>query len=148
MATDRHRDHKTLNGANCGAAVILDSNFLFIPLRFGVDIFGELRRLFGRPVRCIVTTPIISELQLLRLDAKPSFKKEIDFALGLADRCEVKEESRRLEERVDDLILRVALETGYSVATNDVDLRRRLRAEGVPVVYLRQRNHLEIDGFI
>jgi rRNA-processing protein FCF1 len=68
--------------------VILDSNFLFIPSRFRVDVFQELNRLLGRNVRCVVTTPIIDELRLLRTDAKPSFIKEVDFALGLVDRCE------------------------------------------------------------
>jgi rRNA-processing protein FCF1 len=68
--------------------VILDSNFLFIPSRFRVDVFQELNRLLGRNVRCVVTTPIIDELRLLRTDAKPSFIKEVDFALGLVDRCD------------------------------------------------------------
>jgi rRNA-processing protein FCF1 len=137
-----------MSGTDGGVAVILDSNFLFIPLRFGVDVFGELQRLFGRPITCIVPTPIIAELQLLRLDAKPSFKKEIDFALGLIDRCEVINETLGPGETVDDILLRMALETGYLVATNDADLRQRLREVGIPVIYLRQRAFLEIDGCV
>ena len=113
-----------------------------------VDVFDELQRLFGRPILCIVPTPIIAELRLLRLDAKPSFKKEIDFALGLTERCKVINENVEPGETVDDALLRIALETGYPVATNDADLRQRLREVRIPVVYLRQRAFLEIDGCI
>jgi rRNA-processing protein FCF1 len=148
VATDRRGDPERLTRTRPSAAVILDSNFLFIPLRFGVDIFDELHRLLGRNVRCVVTTPIIDELRLLRTDAKPSFRKEVDFALGLVERCEVMEASLDLRETVDDSIVRVASDGPFIVATNDADLRRRLRKAGVSVVFLRQRSHLEIEGVI
>lgn len=147
MATDRHRRHKGLS-ADSRAAVILDSNFLFIPLRFGVDIFDELQRVFGRPVRYILLTAVIEELRLLRLNAEPSLKKEIDFAVSLTDRCEVMETSLNPSETVDDLILRIAVETDKPVATNDTGLKQRLRAAGIPVVYMRQQAYLEINGFV
>lgn len=148
MAADRRRDPEGLSRTGHGAAVILDSNFLFIPLRFGVDIFEELQRLLGKLPRCIVPKPIIEELKLLRPEAKPSFKKELDFALDLAGRCEVLEENPRYGEPVDDFVLRLAVSNGWLVATNDSDLRRRLREVGVPIIYLRQRAYLEIDGLV
>lgn len=148
MATDRRGDPERLIRTGPSAAVILDSNFLFIPLRFGVDIFEEFHRLLGRNVRCIVTTPIIDELRLLRTDAKPSFMKEVDFALGLVDRCEVMEASLDSGETVDDSIVREASDGPFIVATNDAELRRRLRKAGVSVVFLRQRSHLEMEGII
>lgn len=146
MAADRHRGTAGLSRA--GPAVILDSNFLFVPLRFGVDIFDELHRLLGEPLHCIIPEPVLRELRLLRQDAKPSFRKEIDFALGLVDRCEVLEKDSDPGETVDDYILRLASRTRYPVATNDGDLRQRLREAGVPVVYLRQQAYLEINGIV
>jgi rRNA-processing protein FCF1 len=148
MAADRHRDPEGLSRTVPGAAVFLDSNFLFIPLRFGLDIFDELHRLLSEPLRILVPKPVIEELRLLRLDAKPSFIKQIEFALGLVERCEVLDENLDPGENVDDFILRIASQTGYPVATNDADLRQRLRAIGIPVVYMRQRAFLEIDGII
>ena len=64
--------------------VILDSNFLFVPLRFGVDIFGELERLLGPSVVCLVPAAVLAELEVLRDGASPSLLREIDFALELA----------------------------------------------------------------
>ena len=126
----------------------MDSNFLFIPLRFGVDIFEELHGLLGEPLKCLVPEPVLGELRLLRIDAKPSFVREIDFALDLVERCEILDEDRGSGETVDDFIVRIALQKGFPVATNDSELRQRLRESGVPVVYLRQRAFLEIDGTI
>lgn len=146
MAADRRRDPEGLNRTKASRVVLLDSNFLFIPFRFRVDIFEELNRIIGGNVRCVVTTPILDELERIRSDAKPSFKKEIEFALGLVNRCELISDSLDTGETVDDSIVRVASEMRCMVATNDADLRRRLRKDGIPVIFLRQRNHLEIDG--
>jgi len=131
-----------------GVAVILDSNFLFIPLRFGVDIFAELQRLLGGSVRPVVPSPVLDELRLLRDGASPSLRREIDFALALVGRCDVVEARIDPGETVDDALVRIATRCRCPVATNDADLRRRLREEGVPVVYLRQRSRLEVEGFI
>ena len=148
MAADRRRDPEGLSRTAGGAAVVLDSNFLFVPLRFGVDIFEEFQRLLGKTPHCLVPRPIIEELRHLRIDAKPSFEKEIDFALDLANRCELLDEGLLHGEEVDDFILRLAVENGWPVATNDSSLRRRLRRAGVPVIYLRQQAFLEIDGLV
>ena len=131
-----------------GFPVLLDSNFLFIPLQFGVDIFEELERLLGGLVRCVVPSPVVEELQLIRQEANPKLRREIDFALSLAERCETFEERVEVGETVDDALVRLARRWRCPVATNDAELRRRLRAEGVPVVYLRQRAYLEVEGAI
>jgi rRNA-processing protein FCF1 len=44
--------------------------------------------------------------------------------------------------------VRVAIEQGFNVATNDAELRKALKKEGVSVVFLRQRAFLEVDGVI
>ncbi len=128
--------------------VILDSNFLFVPLRFGVDIFGEVERLLGPLVVCLVPAAALAELGRLRGESSPGLVREIDFALELAGRCRVLEGDRLEGESVDDLILRLAVGGGYLVATNDGGLRRRLRGVGVAVVFLRQRAYLEVEGYV
>ena len=129
-------------------AVLLDSNFLFIPLRFGVDIFEELRGLLGEKIKCLVTRPVLEELDLLRLGAKPGFLKEIDFARKMAEKCIVFEDSLGIGETVDQSLVRVAFEQGFYVATNDAELRKALKKKGVSVIFLRQRAFLEVDGVI
>lgn len=131
-----------------GVTVILDSNFLLIPLQFGVDIFEELQRLLGGLVRYVIPSPVIEELILLRQEAKHSLRKKMDFALEISEQCEIVEEDVGHGETVDDVLVRLAIKWSCPLATNDAELRRRLRAEGIPVIYLRQRAYLDIDGFI
>ncbi len=131
-----------------GNLVIIDSNFLFIPQKFKVDIFEEMRRLLGGNVKCLVPYPVLEELQQLREGAKPSLRRKVDFALSLAERCEKEDLKAEEGETVDDFIVRLASSRKYPVATNDAMLRKRLREKGVPVVFLRKRAHLEIEGVI
>jgi rRNA-processing protein FCF1 len=127
-------------------AVLLDTNFLFIPFRFGVDIFEEIRQNLGENVKCLVTRPVLEELDLLRRGAKPGFLKEIDFARKIAEKCDLFEDSLRDGETVDQALVRVAFEQKFYVATNDAELRKALKKDGVSVVFLRQRSFLEVDG--
>ena len=128
--------------------VILDTNFLFIPRQFGVDIFDELQRLLGGPVRCIVPSTVLEELRLLRQDAKPSDRGRVAFALSLAERCERLEVDAGEGESVDDGIIRLAKRLRCPVATNDADLKRKLRAEMIPIIYLRKKAYLEMEGAV
>lgn len=123
--------------------VILDTNFLFIPLKFGIDIFGEFERIFEGRVKCIIPTTAIEELRMLRSKAKPSMVKRIDLALSLTEKCEL-EHVELKEETVDDSIIRLAKKLGCPVATNDSKLKQALIREKIPVIYLRQKDHLEI----
>ncbi len=52
------------------------------------------------------------------------------------------------EESVDDVILRVASENKLPVATNDSELRKKLRERGIPVIYLREKSKLEVEGAV
>lgn len=149
MATDRHRCPQGLSPEGRGRTrVILDTNFLFIPIQFSVDIFEELERVVGGSIQCVVPSAVVRELMLISEDSKPSFKREVDFAISLIKRCEQVDTAPRPGETVDEVIVRLAEEWGCLVATNDSDLRKLLRKKGVPVVYLRQRSHLEVDGII
>ena len=44
--------------------VILDSNALFVPLEFKIDIFEELKRLLNRNVEFILLSPVKHELEI------------------------------------------------------------------------------------
>ena len=127
--------------------VILDSNAFFVPLKFKIDIFEELRRLLNRNVAFVVLSPVKRELELLAAKDSPKVRREAVYALQLAEKCEfvAVEECR---ETTDDAIVRVAKNWGSPVFTNDVQLRRRLRDISVSVIYVRQKSRLDIDGLI
>jgi len=49
-------------------------------------------------------------------------------------------------ETVDDAIVKASQKLGAVVATTDIALKKRLRDINVPVVYLRDKSKLEVDG--
>ena len=124
--------------------VILDTNFLLIPSKFGIDIFEEFERLFEGRINCIVPVWVIEELKMLRSKAKPSIIKKIDFALLLTEKCKIEQAEEFKERTVDDSIIKLAKKLRCPVATNDSKLKKALISEKIPVVYLRQKDHLEI----
>lgn len=126
--------------------VVLDTNFLFIPIRFGVDIFRESERVVDRLLVFAVTPQILKEIEGLRVNASPSFERELRFVDKVLEECVVLDEKFFPCESVDDSILRIAVEKDYIVATTDTELRNRLRKSNVKVLFLRQKTHLELLG--
>ncbi|RJS89045.1 30S processome protein Utp24 [Candidatus Bathyarchaeota archaeon] len=129
--------------------MLLDSNFLLVPILFGVDIFEEIPKLLDRDVDFILLRPVYEEMRRLAIEGSPKVRKEASSALELSrGRCLVMDFEASGEEEVDDILLRAAEELRCPVATNDGALRRRLRERGVPVIYLRQKSLLKIDGWV
>ncbi len=126
--------------------VILDSNFLFIPSEFRLDVFEELESLLGQNVDPILLSVTYQEIRRISEEGSPKMRRQASLALELAERCRIVQVERGLEETCDDVIVRVAREWKSPVATNDRALRRRLRSAGVPVIFLRQRHRLELEG--
>ena len=127
--------------------VIVDSNALFAPLQFKIDMFGELERLLNRRFELILLSPVRGELETLAAEGSPKTRRMANFALKLAEKCRYVEVNSS-KKVVDDVIVETAAKWRTPVFTNDSQLRKRLRDISVPVIYLRQKSRLEIDGMI
>ena len=127
--------------------VILDANFLFIPAQFKVDIFEELSNLLNRSFEPILLSSTEQELKGLAMSS-PKIQKQAVLALSLAEKCRFVSVEKGSDESYDDVIVRVAAEWKCTVGTNDKELRKRLRKVGVPVIFLRQKRVLDVDGGI
>ena len=128
--------------------IILDSNALFVPLEFRIDIFSEVERLINRNINFVLLSPVKRELELLAAKESPKMRREATFALKLAEKCQYVAVDNDEKLRTDDIIIKVAKAWNSPVFTNDSQLRRRLRDISVPVIYVRQKSRLEIDGLI
>ena len=128
--------------------VILDSNALFVPIEFKLDIFVEVGRLLNRNVDFVLLSPVKRELELLAAKDSPKIRREAVYALKFAEKCKyiAVDEDEKLS--TDDAIVKVAKAWSSPVFTNDRQLRKKLRDISVPVIYVRQKSRLEIDGLI
>lgn len=136
---------KSLKAEKTTLTVILDSNALFIPLQFKIDIFQELKRLLNRNFEPILISPVKHEVEKLAETGSPKMQKRAAYALELAEECRLIEVDAK-PGPADDAIIKAAHELHSAVLTNDMQLRKRLRNINVPVIYVRQKSHLEIDG--
>ena len=128
--------------------VILDSNALLVPLQFKIDVFSDLERLLNRSFEVILLSPVKRELEALARKGSPKMRKNASYALKLAKKCRYVEVDFPASELTDDVIVKIAEEWKSPVFTNDRKLKQRLRDISVPVIYVRQKSRLEIDGMI
>ncbi|MCX8176506.1 MAG: hypothetical protein N3E48_04675 [Candidatus Bathyarchaeota archaeon] len=130
--------------------VILDSNFLLLPLNLKIDIFTEVERLLATKVEFVLVPEVLSEVEKLTKSEKVSISRKAKLALQLANTKCVKMDFKEkpLNANVDDYIASLAEKYGYIVATADIKLKKKLRDKGVPVIYPRSRKHLVLEGYV
>jgi rRNA-processing protein FCF1 len=128
--------------------IIFDSNALFTPLELKIDIFEELRQLLNRNIEYIVIYPVKAELEMLANKKSYKLRRQANFALKLAEKCKIVSVIISDRHTTDDAIVEVARKWNSPVFTNDSQLRKRLRDIRLPVIYVRQKSRLEIDGMI
>jgi rRNA-processing protein FCF1 len=126
--------------------VIMDSNALFVPLQFKIDVFNDLKLLLNRSFELILLSPVKRELEALAEKGSPKMRKDASYALKFAEKCKYVEVPA--SALTDDVIVKIAKEWKAAVFTNDRQLRERLRDISAPVIYVRQKSRLEIDGMI
>jgi rRNA-processing protein FCF1 len=128
--------------------VVLDTNFIAVPAQFNVDIFSEAERLLERRIEFVVLSTALDELER-KLSSPSSRTEERHFRIAkeLVKRCTVigPEDIPPLDA-VDDQVLEYAQRVKGILATNDRELRKRARKAGVPVLMLRGRKQLALDG--
>lgn len=126
--------------------IILDANFLFIPSQFRLDIFEGISNLVNQRFEPILLSTTHEELKKMAEKRKPKLMKQAVIALKLAEKCRIVDVEKNLGETNDDAIIRVAAAWKCPVATNDRELRRKLRAQKITVIFLRGKSRLQLEG--
>ena len=129
--------------------VVLDTNILTVPAQFSVDIFAESERVVERRIEFVVLKSVIQELERKLEDAVRTEKFKFRVALDLVDRCKIVGLDEVTSAKpVDDQVLEYALSVNGIVATNDKNLRERSLEQGVPVLFMRGKKRLELQGTV
>ena len=126
--------------------IILDSNAFFTQLELKIDIFEETKRLLNRNLDFILLSPVKKELELLTAKKSPKTRREANYALKLAEKCRLVVVKNKEKLSTDDVIIKVSKAWNSPVFTNDRQLRKKLKDISVPVIYVRQKSRLDIDG--
>ncbi|MBM5805398.1 MAG: hypothetical protein FJZ49_04975 [Candidatus Verstraetearchaeota archaeon] len=114
--------------------VILDTNILIYSASEPFDIAHQLRRVGFVKVK--VPKGVVDELERISLMRTGKEQRFAKLALEIAKKFDVLKEHAP-KAPIDDQLVQMAKSKGYIVATSDSPLRRRLRKEGVSVIYLK-----------
>ncbi len=122
--------------------IILDTNFLMIPLRFKVDIFSEFDRICPFNYKLCIFEQSLDELANIIEKQKGKSRNAARFALKLIKLKNigiVKAEGKY----VDSIILNNA-DKDTIIATQDKLLKKKLLEKRVSVIILRQKKYLQL----
>ena len=153
MAIDRVRDHPII--------VILDTNALFVPFKFKINLDSELCRLFGE-YEIIIPSCVFQEAKRLQGTEKfgskafalaqskvpPDWYKEFEaelFSKKSEDETKIQHRETYNENYVDNKILQIAKALDGIVITNDKAFLKRLNEVGIRTILLRSRKYLKLN---
>ncbi|MGM5488283.1 MAG: PIN domain-containing protein [Nanobdellota archaeon] len=120
--------------------VILDTNFLFVPGYFGVDIIDEIQQLLGTCQLCIVDKTL-QELDQVATSGKT--KRAAQLARKIIENNNINIVETNDCRHVDAVILDMVTRD-HVVATQDRAFKAKLKEKGIPVIILRQKRYLQV----
>ena len=120
--------------------IILDTNFLMIPLQFRVDIFSEFQRICNFNYELYVFDETVNELKNIMQKQPSKHKKAAQFGLKLINLKNIGILKAKGSDTDRVIIDNSDKET--IVATQDRLLRKKLLDKGISVVLLRQKKYL------
>lgn len=115
--------------------IMLDTNFLVAPFQLSFPLFEEFDRIY--PLHQLYT--LEDAVQEAKSIEEGKYKALIDKLLETQD---IEVLSTEGEGEVDDLLVDIA--DDYIIATNDKELKNRLREDSREIVIIRSGDHLEV----
>ncbi|MCP8323222.1 MAG: hypothetical protein L6N96_03490 [Candidatus Methylarchaceae archaeon HK02M2] len=126
------------------AKVLLDASFILLLASKPLTSIREMEDALGK-AELFLLKDTIKELEAISKGSSIKRSKFAKLALNFARKLEHIDYTS--EGTVDDRILECALEKKLIVATMDAELRRKLRAIGLPVITLK-RDRIMIEGAV
>jgi rRNA-processing protein FCF1 len=120
--------------------ILLDTNFLLDMLRYKLDfsIFQEL----DESVELFISSETLREIKSMA-NRKTKEGRLAIVALKLIETQKIKI-VQSLKKEVDEDLLELAKKEGFIVATNDKDLKEKLKKENVRIICLRNKKKIEV----
>jgi len=124
--------------------VILDTNFLLLPGQFMIDIFTQIEEIMQYPFELCIIDKTLKELKLVLETGNTRDKRAAKMALLLIKQKGLKTLHSFSQKGVDDLIVAKAGPNVY-VATQDKELKQRLKEKSIKIVTLKQKKYIKFE---
>ncbi|MFP4401867.1 MAG: PIN domain-containing protein [Candidatus Nanoarchaeia archaeon] len=137
--------------------LIFDTNFLFVPFEFRVEIMSEIKRILGTKITFAIVEETLKELESIEqkktknkkfLPLIATFLKTYNVSIitntqnNSNKSSSIPDTSLPLTHYVDDILLQ--LPTKWIIATNDKELKQTLWKIPRRVIFMRQKSYLDI----
>lgn len=136
-----------LKGNTSKEVLVFDTNFLFVPFEFRVEIISEIQRILGKSVTFAILEESLYELEKIE-QKKTKNKKFLPLIATLLKRYNVQilqnhpKSNIRTPNFVDNLL--TSLPSSWVIATNDKELKQTLWKIPRRVIFMRQKSYLDI----
>jgi hypothetical protein len=121
--------------------IVLDTNFLIDFIRFKLDL-KEIDDLVSDSYKLVALNVVMKELKKIsESKTKESNYAKIALEFVKSKQIEILETT---EKRADESIL-VLSDENTIVATDDAELRKKLKSLGIKTIYLRAKKHLAMS---
>lgn len=117
--------------------ILLDTNFLVAPFQMSVSVFDQLEQLYPE-ARIYTLEDVIHEAKSIEGG------RYGELVQKLIEQQEVEVLETEGEGKVDDLLVELCDE--FLVATNDKELKDRIKQHSRPVMIVRSKDHLEVEN--
>lgn len=122
--------------------IILDTNFLLAVFELKIDIFAEIDRLYDSPYKLYILDRTLDEVENLINTPLLSKKSRAKATLQLIQAKKIPIIETQDHRSVDDILVD---QKGYTIATVDKELKRRLRKEGRKILTIRQKKYVILE---
>lgn len=122
--------------------ILLDTNFFLVPFQLGLHILPELERIVPEEFTLMTISPIKEELNRLSEKGKGDDKICATLALEFAKSVPVVKTEGAGDDAIVDFAKR---DPDIIVATNDSDLRKRLKSQKTKTIFVRNRSKIEME---
>ena len=124
--------------------VLLDTSFLVSCTQWKIDFFTELHRICDFNFEVAILDRTMEELDnVIAKGGKEGLAAKLAKTILMTKRVVILPTTER--KHVDKLLLEKAGED-YIVATQDLELKRLLKKKNQPVITIRQKAHLMLQG--
>jgi|TARA_Y100000310_G_scaffold335338_2_gene417125 hypothetical protein len=113
--------------------ILLDTDFLLQSLRWKIDLETELRRILDFSFTLCILDKTLEELE---------GKKDEQLAKTYITRLEILPTKK--DKPVDDLLFTYEPKEDLIVATQDKELKEKLKKRNIPLITIRNKSHLEL----
>ena len=125
--------------------IILDTNFLLAGYQFKLDIIEKIRHALSFAYDLYILDKTKYEIVWILKKQKTKHREAAKWGLKIIAKNQFKELPAKDDMLVDDSLVEYA-KKGYIIATQDMELKRRLRNENFTILTIRKKKYMMIEN--